>query len=177
MVRSSLGLACVFLVTRNVRVSNTGRSREVVNWSLHSEFVNLSFCHFTDSSGNWPLFCRLRGSSSTIYQWPVPLPTHGVLLTPQIQCQEHPRQGFTTTHYAKYWRHPYIFEITHSPITLSILSSVKLVSIFRCSSPPHNPVYASREDPSVLAFILSSHLFGYACDQVWQMGVNLSAGE
>jgi hypothetical protein len=29
----------------------------------------------------------------------------------------------------------------HSPITLYNLSSINLVSIFRCSSPPRNPVY------------------------------------
>jgi hypothetical protein len=32
------------------------------------------------------------------------------------------------------------------------LSSVNLVSIFRCSSPPRNPVYVSRVDPPVLPF-------------------------
>jgi hypothetical protein len=41
-------------------------------------------------------------------------------------------------------------KITHSPITLSNLSSINLVSIFRCSSPPVNPVYPRRVDPSVL---------------------------
>ncbi len=31
----------------------------------------------------------------------------------------------------------------HSPITLANLSSIHLVSIIRCSSPPWNPVYTS----------------------------------
>jgi len=33
-----------------------------------------------------------------------------------------------------------------------------LVSIFRCSSPPHNPVYVRSVDPSVLGFSLSYRL-------------------
>ena len=49
------------------------------------------------------------------------------------------------------------FYITHSPITLANLSSINLVSIFRCSSPPDNPVYLRRVDPSALSFSLSSH--------------------
>jgi hypothetical protein len=50
---------------------------------------------------------------------------------------------------------------SHSPITLSNLSSLNLVSIFRCSSPPRNPVYARRVDPSALALSLSSHRHSY----------------
>jgi hypothetical protein len=46
---------------------------------------------------------------------------------------------------------------THSPITLANLSSIKLVSIFSCSSPPINPVYPRRVDPTALVFSLSSH--------------------
>ncbi len=46
---------------------------------------------------------------------------------------------------------------SHSPITLSNLSSLNLVSIFRCSSPPHNPVYPRRVDPSTLVFSLQVH--------------------
>jgi hypothetical protein len=59
-------------------------------------------------------------------------------------------------HY-KYRRLTFSVTITHSPITLANLSSINLVSIFRCSSLPHNPVYARRVDPSALAFSLSSH--------------------
>jgi hypothetical protein len=42
-----------------------------------------------------------------------------------------------------------------SPSTSPLV--INLVSIFRCSSPPHNPVYTSRVDPSALGFSLSSH--------------------
>ncbi len=63
-----------------------------------------------------------------------------------------PHQGFRFTYQLKYWWVTYSFSITHSPITLAILrgSSINLVSIFRCSSPPYNPVYTRRVDPSTL---------------------------
>ncbi len=35
----------------------------------------------------------------------------------------------------------------YSPITLGNISSINLVSVFRCSSPPINPVYTRRVDP------------------------------
>jgi hypothetical protein len=38
---------------------------------------------------------------------------------------------------------------------------IMFVSIFRCSSPPRNPVYARCVDPSALAFSLSSHRHSY----------------
>jgi hypothetical protein len=41
------------------------------------------------------------------------------------------------------------------------LSSINLVSIFRCSSPPINPVYTRRVDPSALVLSLSSHRHSY----------------
>jgi hypothetical protein len=53
------------------------------------------------------------------------------------------------------------FKNTHSPITLANLSSISLVSIFRCSSPPINPVYTRLVDPSPLVFSLSSHRHSY----------------
>jgi hypothetical protein len=37
---------------------------------------------------------------------------------------------------------------SHSPITLTKISSINLVSIFGCSSPPFNPVYVRRVTPS-----------------------------
>ena len=43
------------------------------------------------------------------------------------------------------------------------LCPLNIVSIFRCPRPPHNPVYARRLDPSVLAFGLSLHRRPYVC--------------
>ncbi len=48
-----------------------------------------------------------------------------------------------------------------SPITLANLSSINLVSIFRCSSSPSNPVYERHVDSSPLGFSLSSHRHSY----------------
>ena len=42
---------------------------------------------------------------------------------------------------------------THSPITLAHLSSINLVSIFRCSSPSHNPLYTRRVDPQLYLLV------------------------
>ncbi len=64
---------------------------------------------------------------------------------------------YDTTDYFKYRRCTCVVKITHSHITLVNLSSINLVSIFRCSSPPHNPVYVRRVDPSSLPFSFSSH--------------------
>jgi hypothetical protein len=58
-------------------------------------------------------------------------------------------------------RRVYHIQITHSPITLTNLSSINLISILRCSSPPNNPVYVRRVDPSALVFSLSSHRHSY----------------
>jgi hypothetical protein len=53
---------------------------------------------------------------------------------------------------------------SHTHPSLSHLSSLKLVTFFRCSSPPFNPVYTRRVVPSVLAFSLSLHtLIGIVC--------------
>ena len=40
-------------------------------------------------------------------------------------------------------------------------SQTSLFSIYQCSSPPHNPVYARREHPSALVYCLSSHRHSY----------------
>ena len=50
---------------------------------------------------------------------------------------------------------------THTHHTRKPLSSINLVSILRCSSPPHNLVYGRRVAPSVFAFSLSSHRHFY----------------
>ncbi len=59
---------------------------------------------------------------------------------------------YNITDHIEYSRHTFSVTITHSPITLSNLSSIDLVSIFRCSSPPLHPVYTRCVDPSVLDF-------------------------
>ena len=48
-------------------------------------------------------------------------------------------------------------------MTLGNLSSINLVSIFRCSSSPRNPVYVRLVDPSVLDFSLSIHRHPHIC--------------
>jgi hypothetical protein len=48
-----------------------------------------------------------------------------------------------------------------SPITLTNISFINLVLIFRCSSSPRNPVYVRRVDFSDLVFSLSSHRHSY----------------
>jgi hypothetical protein len=58
-------------------------------------------------------------------------------------------------------RGAYHFKNTYSPITLANILSINLVSIFRCSSPPSNPVYVSRVDPLTLVFSLSSYRQSY----------------
>ncbi len=49
-------------------------------------------------------------------------------------------QGCRSTYQLKYWWNAYYFTNTYSPITLANISSFNLVSIFRCSSSPNNPV-------------------------------------
>jgi hypothetical protein len=51
------------------------------------------------------------------------------------------------------WTH---FKNTYSPITLTNISSINLVFVFRCSSSPINTVYVRRVDSSSLVFVLSS---------------------
>ncbi len=51
----------------------------------------------------------------------------------------------------------FLFKNTYSPITLANISSINLVSIFRCSSSPNNPVYPRRVDFSDFVFSLSSY--------------------
>jgi hypothetical protein len=56
---------------------------------------------------------------------------------------------------------PISFHITHSPFTLSNLSSLNLVFIFSCSSPPRNPVSVRRVDLADLDLSRSSHQHSY----------------
>jgi hypothetical protein len=90
--------------------------------------------------------------------------TRGVLLDPHVKMRKHPYQSGSFTYNSKYRRRTFSVTISHSPITLANLSPINLVSIFRCSSPPHNPVYTSRVtvvDPSDLVLSLSSHRHSY----------------
>jgi hypothetical protein len=72
-----------------------------------------------------------------------------------------PPLGCSFTYYTLYWCGAYHFKNTYSPITLVNISSINLVSIFRCSSSPINPVYERRVDFSDLVFSLSSHRHSY----------------
>jgi hypothetical protein len=69
------------------------------------------------------------------------------------------RPDQTLTHHTpfKYRRCNCDVKIKHSPITLA-----NLVSIFRCSSPPRNPLCSRRVDPSVFVFSLSSHRHSFS---------------
>jgi hypothetical protein len=53
------------------------------------------------------------------------------------------------------------FHYHHSPITLSDFSSINLVFILTCSSPPRHTVYVRHVDFSTLVFSLSSHRHSY----------------
>ena len=55
--------------------------------------------------------------------------------------------------------HTYL--LPHTLIKLSNFSSFNLISIFRCSSSPHNPVYVRSVISSVLASSLSYHRYSY----------------
>jgi hypothetical protein len=69
--------------------------------------------------------------------------------------------GCIFTYQLKYWWDTYHFKNTYSPITLANISSINVVSIFRCSSSTNNPVYTRRVDSSTLVFSLSSHRHSY----------------
>ena len=83
-----------------------------------------------------------------------PLPPRGVLPTAQIQSRQHPRQGCSTTDYAK-------------------RSSINLVSIFRCSSPQRNPVYPRRVDPSACDNSLFQKNWRWKLSDNWKSKFNL----
>jgi hypothetical protein len=56
---------------------------------------------------------------------------------------------------------------------LTNLSSINLVSIFRCSSVPRHPVYVTRVDPSTLPFGLSSHPDPPTLTGIWVFNITL----
>ncbi len=102
-------------------------------------------------SGSW------TSSASGIYQWSVPLPPRDVILTSQIQDWEHSHQDCRSTDCIEYWWSP----VPSKSHTHPSHSQTSRLLTFRCSSPPHNPVYVRRVDPSALAFGLSSHRHSY----------------
>ena len=94
-------------------------------------------------------------------RWIVPLTPVGVLFTVQDESWCDSSKDHIFTHHDKHRRCTRNFYLTHSPTTLSNFSSFNLVSIFRCSRSPHNPVYVRRVIPSVLSFSLSYHRYSY----------------
>jgi hypothetical protein len=124
---------------------------------LEDYIVNLWVFYFYKLIGKSTFFYGFRSSTSTFKQWTFPLPLYVVLLPAIIKDCQYSYWDYGTPDYFEYRRHTFTVKITHSPITFANISFINLVSIFRCSSPTHNPVYTSRVHPSVLAFSLSSH--------------------
>ncbi len=77
-------------------------------------------------------------------------------VTLKAKSREYPRQDYSFTYYTQYWWSACHFKNTYSPITLGNISSINLVSIFRCSSSPNHPVYVRCVDFSDLVLSLSS---------------------
>jgi hypothetical protein len=141
---------------------------------LGGYIVNLCHAPFI-LTGPWPPFCSFRSWTCVIQMWSVPVFQYSrTVFSPQWNVYKF----FTKTASIRI-----VLNIdgvpvaskshTHPSSTLSNLSSINLVSIFRCSSPPINPVYVSRVDLSPLSFRLSSHrhsyislLFAFYCDDV-----------
>ncbi len=87
--------------------------------------VRLCAFYFGDSSGNRPIFCFFRSSASVITN--LQFHYRHVVFSSQVKSK--------------------VGNILVTPLTLSNLSPLNLVSIFRCHRPPLNPVYVSRLDP------------------------------
>ncbi len=84
----------------------------------------------------------------------------------ESKSRQYPHQGCSFTYYTQYWWGVYHFKNTYSPITLGNISSINLVSIFRCSSSPNNPVYPRCVDFSDLVFSLSSDPSNDTCARI-----------
>ena len=112
------------------------------------------------------LFCSFRSSAGADTSWHVPLPPRGVLKFIENESRQHPHQVCIFTCQLKYWWVTYHFKNSHSPITLASISSINVVSIFRCSSSKGNPVHARRVDSSALVFSLSSHRYWFICNRI-----------
>ncbi len=131
---------------------------------LGGYIVNLEICQtfiLTGSSGNWPLFCSFRSSACATWSCPVPLPPSRFSSTAQNQGWPDSRYSSSFTYQLKYRWVTYHFKNTYSPITLANISSINVVSIFRCSSLPSNPVNVRRVNSLALVCSLSSHRHSY----------------
>jgi hypothetical protein len=84
-----------------------------------------------------------------------------VLGHPESKSRQNHHQDCSFTYYTQYCWVTYHFKNTYSPITLANISSIDLVSIFRCSSSPSNPVCVRCVDFSDIVFSLSSHRHSY----------------
>jgi hypothetical protein len=122
---------------------------------LGGYIVNLCHAPFI-LTGPWPPFCSFRSWTCVIQMWSVPV------------------FQYSRTVFSPQWNVYKFFTKTASiRIVLNIDGVPVAISIFRCSSPPINPVYVSRVDLSPLSFRLSSHrhsyislLFAFYCDDV-----------
>ena len=63
--------------------------------------------------------------------------------------------------YFEYRRRTYNITLAYSPISLTGVSLVNLVSIFRCSSSAHNGVHPRSVDSLTFVYSLSSHRYPY----------------
>ena len=117
---------------------------------LGGYIVNLCvFCSYR-LIGKLTVFCSLKSSACAIQQWTLSLPPRRASFSSQFKSK-------VVSTLAKAVPLRIKLNLDGTPITLSNLSSINFVSIFRCSSSPRNPVYASRVDLSAVAFSLSSH--------------------
>jgi hypothetical protein len=128
---------------------------------VHSEFVRLLFLQAHRETD------RFFAASDSLRNLPVPSSTTAARrsppsLSPRLEniLAKAAALRITLNIDGVRWR-TFSVTISHSPITLANLSSINLVPILRGSSPPRNPVYARRVDPSALAFSLSSHRHSY----------------
>jgi hypothetical protein len=132
--------------------ASNGLSQQTVSAdSRCSRSVALTTC------GGITVFKKRKKKKSNFTQKKI----HFVFSAAKIKSRQHPRQGCSFTYQLKYWWGAYHFKNIYSPITLANISSINLVSIFRCSSSPSNPVCPSRVDSSTLVFSLSSHRHSY----------------
>ncbi len=87
-----------------------------------------------------------RSSACATWSWPVPLPPRDFCFTAPKESWPGSRYDGRFTYQLKYWWGTYHFKNTYSPITLANISSINLVSIFRCSGSLINPVYVRHVD-------------------------------